>query len=206
MEAHAHNVPIGVRTANEAQQRLLGSALSLFSEKGYEGTSIREIIERAGVTRPVLYYYFQNKEHLFISLVESWYEQLIDDFDRSLDAAHGYRDKLLALITSSFVHAEESPEVAGLIFHVFLSPAGHGPDLDKDKLWQLRFQRVLTIMEDGLHAGDLKGRSASTLAMAFVGMMDTYIMAKINHRETKLSAELAEALVDLFLDGAFAHK
>ncbi|HOH51706.1 MAG TPA: helix-turn-helix domain-containing protein, partial [Candidatus Hydrogenedentes bacterium] len=54
-----------LESGNEAEARLLESALKIFSEKGYEGTSIREIIEGAGVTRPVLYYYFQNKEDLF---------------------------------------------------------------------------------------------------------------------------------------------
>jgi TetR/AcrR family transcriptional regulator len=205
MSTPTHNVPLGVSTANEAQQRLLASALSLFSEKGYEGASIREIIERAGVTRPVLYYYFENKEHLFINLVESWSDQMIADLDKNIAAVDGYRAKLSAFITTGFAHAEEATEVIGLIFHVFLSPPGHGPNLDKDKLWQLRFQRVLDIMQAGLDAGDLTGRSASTLAMAFIGMMDTYIMAKINHRETKLSNELGEALVDLFLEGAFTH-
>ena len=39
---------------NTAESKLLESALALFSDKGYEGTSIREIIEGAGVTRPVL--------------------------------------------------------------------------------------------------------------------------------------------------------
>jgi len=48
--------------ANGAEIRLLEGALSLFSKKGYEGASVREIIEEAGVTRPVLYYYFKNKE------------------------------------------------------------------------------------------------------------------------------------------------
>ena len=206
MSTPTHNVPLGVSTANEAQQRLLASALSLFSEKGYEGASIREIIQRAGVTRPVLYYYFENKEHLFISLVESWYEQMIADIDANLEGVTGYREQLCALITSAFDHAEGATEVIGLIFHVFLSPAGHGPGLDKDKLWQMRFQRVLNIIEAGIEAGDLQGRSATTLAMAFVGMMDTYIMAKINHRETKLSGELGEALVDLFLEGSYARK
>ena len=46
-------------SANEARTKLLESALTLFSQKGYEGTSIREIIQGAEVTRPVLYYYFR---------------------------------------------------------------------------------------------------------------------------------------------------
>ncbi len=63
-------------SVNEAETRLLESALTLFSDKGYEGTSIREIIEGAGVTRPVLYYYFENKEDLFRRLVETKFAEL----------------------------------------------------------------------------------------------------------------------------------
>ncbi len=58
MTTSLQNAPDELTAANETVKRLLESALVLFSEKGYEGASIREIIERAGVTRPVLYYYF----------------------------------------------------------------------------------------------------------------------------------------------------
>jgi hypothetical protein len=47
--------------ANAAEVKLLESALTLFSDKGYEGTSIREITERAGVRHPVLYYCFESQ-------------------------------------------------------------------------------------------------------------------------------------------------
>ncbi|MBW2208934.1 MAG: helix-turn-helix transcriptional regulator, partial [Deltaproteobacteria bacterium] len=49
----------------DARAVLLEAATALFAQKGYAGTSVREIVERAGVTKPVLYYYFENKEGLF---------------------------------------------------------------------------------------------------------------------------------------------
>ena len=52
-----------------ARQRLLEMATKLFAEKGYAGTSVREIVDRAGVSKPVLYYYFKSKEGLFYALL-----------------------------------------------------------------------------------------------------------------------------------------
>ena len=53
-----------------ARERLLETATGLFAEKGYAGTSVREIVEKAGVSKPVLYYYFKSKEGLFYAILE----------------------------------------------------------------------------------------------------------------------------------------
>jgi len=198
-------VPDEVSTANEAEKRLLSSALGLFSEKGYEGTSIREIIERAGVTRPVLYYYFENKEHLFRKLVESWFVELVEDMDRALDGVEGVRPQLETVITNIFEHAERSPQVVRLIFHTFFAPRHETPKLDKDQLWESRYSRIKKIMDYGVASGTFAGRDPETLAMAFCGMMDMHIMVKINRPHTTLPKELGEALVDLFVEGATSH-
>lgn len=206
MATRSVKVPDEVSSANEAERRLLSSALASFSEKGYEGTSIREIIERAGVTRPVLYYYFENKEHLFRRLVESWFAELVEDMDRALEGVVGLREQLKTLIVNVFEHAERSPHVVRLIFHTFFAPRHGAPKLDRDGLWESRYSRISKIMQAGIDSGEFAGRSRESLAMAFCGMMDMHIMVKINRPHTTLSNDLGEALVDLFLEGARTHK
>ena len=49
-----------------AYKRLLSVAREIFARKGYSGTSVREIVAAAGVTKPVLYYYFRNKEGIYL--------------------------------------------------------------------------------------------------------------------------------------------
>ncbi len=202
MPAKMDRIPDEVSTANEAEKRLLASALGLFSEKGYEGTSIREIIERAGVTRPVLYYYFENKEHLFRRLVETWFAELVEDMDRVQVGVVGYRERLKVLIWNIFEHAEGSPTVVRLIFHTFFAPRHQAPKLDKDALWESRFTRIKSIMQEGVESGDFAGHDPDSLAMTFCGMMDMHIMTKINRPHMELSKELGETIVDIFLDGA----
>ena len=51
-----------------ARARLLEAATALFAEKGYASTTVREIVAGAGVSKPVLYYYFKNKEGIFLAI------------------------------------------------------------------------------------------------------------------------------------------
>ena len=50
------------------RQRILDLALDLFTEHGYDGTSLREIADGLGITKAALYYYFESKEDIFLAL------------------------------------------------------------------------------------------------------------------------------------------
>ncbi len=55
---------------------ILDAAESCFSRSGYAGTALREIAERAGVSKSLLHYHFQSKEHLFVEVQMRAYERL----------------------------------------------------------------------------------------------------------------------------------
>ena len=154
------------------------------------------------MTRPVLYYYFKNKEDLYCRLVESWMTAFMAKLDGQLARVEGFRDRLRTLMYDAFANAEREPEVVRLIVQVFFQPPGQTPLLDPEHLWRYRFDRIMAIMEEGVRAGELAERDPEVLAMGFCGMMDLYIMAKSHKPETELSRKLAEELVDLFLDGS----
>lgn len=189
-------------TANEAETKLLESALTLFSEKGYEGTSIREIIEGAGVTRPVLYYYFENKEDLFTRLVEEKFSELVAKIQQAKYDFETCADRLKEVIRVAFRLTEENPEAVRLILQVFFSPPQQGPSLDRVALARKRFRHIEEIMQDGLDNKEIAGGDAQSLGLVFMGIMDMHVMAKTNRPETRLTDELADGLVDLFLSGA----
>lgn len=188
--------------AKDAEERLLSSALTLFSEKGYAATSVREIIESAGVTRPVLYYYFENKEALFRRLVEGQFARATADTDDVVAHVSGCQAQLKGLVRRAFERAERSPEIVRLVLQVFFSGRGACPVVEKDRFAMARMTRIAAVMTDGLSSGELRGGDARTLALAFVGVMDMYVMAKCHQPAARLTPELADQLVDLFVDGA----
>jgi AcrR family transcriptional regulator len=63
--------PQGSRRSGEGdtRSRIQLTALELFTENGYEATSLREIAERLGVTKAALYYHFKTKDEIIESLV-----------------------------------------------------------------------------------------------------------------------------------------
>ncbi|HDP34554.1 MAG TPA: TetR/AcrR family transcriptional regulator [Candidatus Hydrogenedentes bacterium] len=190
-----------VRESNDAETRLLKSALTLFSERGYEGTSIREIIEGAGVTRPVLYYYFTNKEDLFRRLLEpalAEYTQSLQEIRESYSEVIG---RLKAIVRQTFALTEKNPKGVRLILQLYFSPPKGGPKVDKSVYRLRRFRLLEEIMQEGLDNGELAGGDAQSLALILIGMMDAYIMAKSYLPDRHLSSELAEGLVDIFYYG-----
>jgi AcrR family transcriptional regulator len=65
------------RRTGDTRARIQQAALELFAERGMQQTSLRDIADRLGVTKPALYYHFASREDLLNSLVEP----MIADFE-----------------------------------------------------------------------------------------------------------------------------
>ncbi|MDG4793792.1 TetR/AcrR family transcriptional regulator [Micromonospora sp. WMMD1082] len=65
------------------RERIKAVALELFTEQGYEATSLREVAERLGVTKAALYYHFKSKDEIVTSVVSD----RLDRMDALIDWA-----------------------------------------------------------------------------------------------------------------------
>src|SRR5215472_18309885 len=76
--------PIGLTAArnpaehsrSDTRARIQQVAVELFTEHGYDGTSLREIAERLEVTKAALYYHFKSKEDIVASLMEDYAKKM----------------------------------------------------------------------------------------------------------------------------------
>ncbi|MGC1185142.1 MAG: TetR/AcrR family transcriptional regulator [Candidatus Dormiibacterota bacterium] len=55
---------------SSTRDRIMEAAIDLFTEQGFDKTSLREVADRVGVTKAALYYHFRSKEELLSSLIE----------------------------------------------------------------------------------------------------------------------------------------
>src|SRR5262245_25280353 len=136
-----------VRSRGEAtRERILNIALQLFSEQGYEGTSLREIAERLGVTKAALYYHFKSKEEILLALhlrLHALGRDVLERFDRADDAA--IAEAWPNLIETFIAWVLENREL--VLVHTRNQRAfeqiGRGShDVDNDDVEQ-RFRRIL---------------------------------------------------------------
>lgn len=70
--------------AEERKQNILESAKRLFSLYGFYRTQISDIIKEAGIARGTIYQYFENKQDIFITLLENAYQQWEKDISQAV--------------------------------------------------------------------------------------------------------------------------
>jgi AcrR family transcriptional regulator len=68
-----HVVPIATGTTRTT---ILDVARRLFTEQGFDGTSLRQIADAVGTTKAAVYYHFPAKEHLLVELTRPWLEAI----------------------------------------------------------------------------------------------------------------------------------
>jgi AcrR family transcriptional regulator len=75
-------------SGKERREQLLDIGRSLFAAKGFDGTSVEEIAEKAGVSKPVVYEHFGGKEGLYAVVVDREVRRLLERITHSLSGEH----------------------------------------------------------------------------------------------------------------------
>lgn len=82
---------------NKTKRKIFETSLKLFSEKGYDATSIEEITATVGVAKGTLYYHFNSKEEIFNFLVEEGMKLLINSIEIKISRCDNVLDKIKAV-------------------------------------------------------------------------------------------------------------
>jgi len=184
---------------------ILGAAERLFSRTGYAEAKMADLAREAGVAVGTLYKHFRSKEEVFVSLAARGREEIF----QALAPALGVADPVLrlrALLVAFFGYVEER----GALFVIYAelglvlesqvrSFGGEGAEQTYDK-----FLAVLEgVFRDAAAAGAVRSDvPVRLLAATFAGAMNATLFAWTRaHREYCL-VDRADALVELFLEGA----
>jgi len=81
-------------TAEQRRQQLFAVALELFAQRGYRATTMDDIAERAGVTKPLLYQHFSSKRALYLEMVDSIAQNLRTAIRQAVLRAEGPRQQV----------------------------------------------------------------------------------------------------------------
>lgn len=186
---------------------LMQCAKELFYAKGYDAVGVQEIVDRAGITKPTLYYYFGSKQGLLKTLLETHWEELRTLLKDVLDEQRGIREDLYRLANAYFEFFERDREFYMLLMSLFYS-ARENEAYQEVKPFIKEFYaavvRVFERAEDQL--GNMNGRQKQ-FAIGFIGTINHYLLLHCeldaDHRE-KVSQEKITSLVNQFMYGIFS--
>ena len=154
------------------RQRLLETATALFAEKGYAAASVREIVGRAGVSKPVLYYYFKSKEGLFYAILE-WAADAQQRVLNEIFAAGGSTvDRLRYFFDRVQEGIRQYRSLYLLIHGLIFGPPQAVPVYDLGRFQRQMLQAVEQILVEGVSAGDIRDIDTKDAAFLVLGMLD----------------------------------
>ncbi|MGE5190005.1 MAG: TetR/AcrR family transcriptional regulator [Gemmatimonadota bacterium] len=187
-----------------ARPRLLASATELFNRKGYAGATVREIVAAAGVTKPVLYYYFRNKEGIFLDLMREAWSQFDALLELSGRESGGARERLKTLADRTLSLFVAHLDVARLIYSIYYGPPQGAPAFDMDA-YHVRFQdAVVRMVRDGIRQGEFRKGSAEEMAWAVIGAINVAMELHLCHPGRALGRRGLERVLDLVFAGIAA--
>src|SRR5476649_1909598 len=101
---------------NLTRQQILSAASELFSEKGYESTTLEEITEKANVSKGTLYYNFDSKEDLVVAMRRDALSGTVEQSNQSIKECHDPLATLERLLLERAMFTEKNPELAKIFF------------------------------------------------------------------------------------------
>ncbi len=93
--------------AAERRQQLLDVALAAFGQAGFHHTSMNDLADAAGVTKPVLYQHFGSKRELYLEVLREVGGRLIDSVGKAIAGAEGPRQQVEAGFLAYFRWADQ---------------------------------------------------------------------------------------------------
>jgi AcrR family transcriptional regulator len=165
--------PHRTERAEERRQQIMGAALACFARKGYHKTTMDDIVAESGLSKGTLYWYFESKDELFFSLINSFFLEMQQDIGAIFEQNSSATDKLRALGHEFASLFQEVAEFLNVFFEFYMQSTLN------EQLNQM-FQGMLSqyrgmiagIIQEGFKAGEFKEVDADQLAIAVMAAYD----------------------------------
>lgn len=145
-----------IRNPDRTRRRLLQAAVRLFSERGFHGASVDQIVAAARVNKRMVYHYFGSKEAIYRAALVHVYNRIVVAEFHATENKASPREKLARLIRSYFDFLDENPEFTRLIQW---ENSERGKHIAKQKLLLSKdpfLERFRQIIKEGMASGQFR--------------------------------------------------
>jgi AcrR family transcriptional regulator len=192
----------------ETRTRILNAALKLFAKQGYDGTTTRDLAERASVAEGTLFRHFANKKAILIEVATQGWIEILTDLLTELSEMGSYK-AVAQVMRRRMLNLHQN---ADLLKVCFMEAQFH-PDL-REKIQSEVIEKMTDVAEaffqTAMEQGIYRKMDPKLVARVFLGMFtiagfsqDTIMSPGSSPTEMK---DMAEGLADIFLNGVLAKE
>jgi AcrR family transcriptional regulator len=182
------------RQKEELKTKILQSAKELFIEKGYDGTSIRNIAERIEYSPTTIYLHFKDKDEIFHSLHQEGF-RLLNQYFKVLENVADPFERLKTVCRAYIKFALENKEFYDLMF-ISRVPMNC---IDEKEGWdegKRSFESLVTTVQQCIDRGYFTGMDAENVSFTVWAMVHGVVSLQICQRCAVLTEEKQKGLSD----------
>jgi AcrR family transcriptional regulator len=175
------------------KKEILSAAVKLFAEKGYEYTTLDDIAEAAEFGKGTLYNYFQNKEDLYLAILEEIFGSFLSKLKEISETTNSFRDFIYKFTKNVMKFYLDNQAAFMLLVHERLHVVQTTPFEIPDRLKDLHNESE-SIHKYHVNAaiknGEIKDLDVDKIMHIYRGMMFAYIFGLVTCKgETKIDIE-----------------
>ncbi len=185
----------------DARERLMAAALDQFALRGYAATSVRELCEAAGVTKPVLYYYFKSKEGLYLQLMEetsAMLEAMLAEFTRLPGTV---RERLGHFCTGILDSCIQLLPLVKLIYSIHYGTPQGAPSFNLEQNYDRMLDAIKALVEEGIAQGEIRAGNVQDIVWTIMACLSMAIEEQLCHSNPRIDVSTMSRMLDLVFNG-----
>ena len=193
--------PASATALGDRRDQILRAAGRLFSQKGYHGTSMRDLAAALGLTQGSLYHHWAGKEELLFAIIDRISDEFLKVIEPIAQSAASPTEKLRAAARAHIRIIVENLDTATVFLHEwkFLNPEYKERVRAKRDRYEALFREILA---EGIRQGEFRLQPADVrYASLFCLSALNWIYQWYSPRGELTAEEIADRYVDLLLRG-----
>jgi AcrR family transcriptional regulator len=190
----------GERSVEPVRRALLDEATRLFAEKGFDATSVQDVVDAAGVTKGAFYYYFSSKNHVLYEIHEWFMAAALDHVARIVGADLPPEEALRAMIVALIEDVATYQNGVIVFFREMhrLLPDHRAAIHEERKRFEGYFQAII---EQGQAEGSFQATIPGHLQTIAILTMCQSVSVWYRPNGPMTPQQIGEAFADLLLSG-----
>jgi AcrR family transcriptional regulator len=189
------------RVSSETVRRLLSNALEQFSMNGYEAVSVREITKASAVTKPTLYYYFENKEGLYRQLVQQSIDELLGLLRQALRRGESGSEKAYQLIKEHLNLCRARPYLVRFVYNLLAQSSKPLAGLESERFNKGLSAMIDEITDKAVKSGEIKNEARHFVHNAYHSLIRSRVIETLAGFDGEDELELTEGTVKFIFGG-----
>lgn len=191
---------------DDTRTRILQAGKQLFAQKGYEGTTTKDLAAAAGVAEGTLFRHFANKKAILIEVATQGWVEILTDLLTELSEMGSYK-AVSQVLQRRMMNLHENSDMMRVCF----MEAQFHPEL-RDRVQAEVIDKMMNVAEaffqTAMERGIYRPMNPKVVARVFLGMFaisgfsqETILSPNASPKEMQ---EMAEGIADIFLNGVLA--